>query len=386
LIPFYGMFNIALGLIFLLIIPFMLHVAKQNHKEKLWQGFYSILFSIILCLIIGLYYFVAGALSYLHALTLEGLGYTPSQVLQGVQESLFVHGIFTYPVGSYVLFAMLFFLIAIGIFALLERNKPDPDPQELYTSVNKLDLELSRKIFHVGLLGILVCYITIGRLIGAGIYGHLSRIYSVGNFPGSFIPYSDFDLTIYFNYSGQQITLFALIIIFFLFLFTEFVRLYKPKYYILRTVSTTWRESEQTTFGPHVYHILGIMIPVLFFRPPIAAAAIAISALGDGLATIVGITKGKHKLRDTTSKTWEGCFAGFLGSFIFGFLCYFAMSSLAPVYGPFYHGTLVGGLIIALGGALTFLILDYSSPPISDNALNPIFCGLVMFFISFLIT
>ncbi len=385
LLPFYGMFNIALGLIFLLIIPFMLHVAKQNYTEKLRVGFGSILFGVILCLIIGLYYIVYGVLGYLHAMSLEGLGYTPTQILQGVQENFFMNGVFSYPIGSYVLFAMLFFLVAIGIFAILERSKPEPDLKAFYTASNKLDLELSRKVFHIALLGVIVCYIIVGEVVVTGIYGHLSKIYALDNFPGNFIPYYDFNLTSFVNYSGQQMTLFILMAIFFLFLFTDFVRLYKPKYYLLRTVSTTWRETERTTFGPHVYQILGILIPVLFFRPPIAAAAIAISALGDASATIVGVTKGKRKLRASSAKTWEGCLAGFIGSFVFGFLCYFAVIGLASVYGSTYEGTVVGGLIISLGGALTFLILDYSTPPISDNLLNPVFCGLVMFLISLVI-
>ncbi len=361
-------------------------VARQNYRDKIWNGVASILFGIIICLIIGIYFVSNAVFIYINSWTFTD----PLEKLQYVQNQFCQVGLFSYPIACYVLFACLFFLMAIGTYIIyINHYKRVKSPGERATdATHPLDLELSRKVFHIGLIGIVICYIVIGRVVLMGIFGYLSNLFSFEKFLGNFIPYYDLEFNEILPYMGQQITMLALMMIFFFVLFTDFVRLYEPRYNLLQTVSKTWRKSEEQTFGPHIYILLGCMIPVLFFKPPIAAATIGIAALGDAMATIAGVTKGTHRLRETSPKTWEGTIAGTIGSFLFGFLCYLAIISLAPIYGTLYQGSIVEGVIICLVGALTFFVLDFLTPPIpiSDNILNPIFCGLTMFFTSLIIS
>ena len=108
-------------------------------------------------------------------------------------------------------------------------------------------------------------------------------------------------------------------------------------------------------------------------------ATIAIAALGDAFATIIGISYGKRKLRGGKSrKTLEGCIAGFIAGFGFAFLSYLFLLPKYP------DGNLIEGLFISLTGALILFLIDFYSPPIkaSDNILNPVFCSIAMFAIS----
>lgn len=62
--------------------------------------------------------------------------------------------------------------------------------------------------------------------------------------------------------------------------------------------------------------LTGATIAVVAFSEPIAAAAIAVLALGDAASTVVGVYLGKHKLPVNPQKSWEGSFALLLSSFV----------------------------------------------------------------------
>jgi len=349
----------------------MIYVTKQNFHVPERSIIYSAIMGIALTCIVGFYYIIV-ALSYSY----------PSIALEVVQESYYKAGLFPYPMGSYVLFFIPMILVAIGLYVYRERKKKDFIILPRIKNSNSIDLELSRKVFHIGLIAILVCYICLGEMVITNIYNHLNVIYSFEQFPGNFIPYYNFNLDSFTPYMGKIMLIFAFMNLFFFLILTDFIRIYEPKYYLLKTISKSWKECEEKTFGPHVYLTLGCMIPALFFSPPIAAAAIGIASLGDGTATIIGITKGSHKIKESSNKTWEGCIGGFLGAFFFGLLCYIAMIYLFNLYGSFYEGSILEGVVICLIGALIFFMIDYLNPPISDNLLNPVVCGLVMFCIS----
>lgn len=370
----------------------MLHVARRNFRENEPHSGYSVLFSMILALVIG-FYFVINAIS----IYVQSLNYAdPLVSLQFVQQSFFGRSLFPYPVGSYVLFAVLFFITVIVVYIFLVKSKESKSSDGPNSNngssgqtngskaILSIDLELSRKAFHIALIGVIVCYIIIGQLVTTGVFEHLAELYSADRFINNFIPYGDLVLADYLPWMGNLWAMFVFIVVFFLAIFTDFVRLYEPRYNPLKAVAKSWRESERRTFAPHVYICIGCLIPVIFFKPPIAAAAIGIAALGDASATIIGITQGTHRVRNT-KKTWEGCLGGFIGSFAFAFLCYLAIISLTDTYGASYAGTVGGGVIIALVGATTFFLLDYLNPPISDNVLNPVFCGITMFLVSLVI-
>ncbi|MHA1266511.1 MAG: hypothetical protein ACTSRS_14850 [Candidatus Helarchaeota archaeon] len=380
--PFYGLFNFSIGLLFFLIIPFIIPILKKNYRAKEWYGVGSISGCLIICCIVGGYYIVKAIEVYFASFNFSD----PLDRLIFVQEGFYRSGLYPYPWGSFVLYACLFFITAIMVNVIWQ-NRFSARVSLASTSpgyTNSVDLEISRKVFHIALIGVLVLYFGLGEMLTTNIHLHFIDIFPSEKFV-NFIPYSAFPYQNYTPWGGQIFTIFAFTVIFFFMLFSEFIRLYHPKYDILKTMARTWRKKEQGTFGPQVYTMLGGLVPALFFTPPIAAVAIIIGAIGDASATIIGVTKGKHRIRATSKKTWEGCIAGFLGSFICGFVIYLAIINLAGEYGALYQGTILGGAILAFGGALTFLIVDFLDPPINDNLLNPICAAIVMLLISILI-
>ncbi len=367
----------------------MLFIARRNFRENQRHGGYSILVTVLAAVVVGIYFMVNAVSIYIESLTYMD----PSLRLEFVQESFYVVGLYPYNFAAVVLYSLPLFIITIGVFAwavdFAENkglSKGANNPQKTTSSI---DLEISRKLFHIGLIAVLVCYIIVGKMFMTNIYSYYSEVFTSGNLAGNFIPFDDFfnnHLLNYEPYMGQTLILFAFIAVFFLLLFTDLVRIYKPKYYLLKSISQQWRAHELHSFGPHVHMLMGCIFVAVFFRPPIAAVALTITALGDGIATIIGVTKGKRPLKKGSKKTWEGAIAGFLSSFILGFMLYFTMINLAPIYpGSFYQGTILGGIIISLVGAVTFFFIDYISPPISDNILNPVVCGCMMFLVSLII-
>lgn len=70
------------------------------------------------------------------------------------------------------------------------------------------------------------------------------------------------------------------------------------------------REGEQRRFSGTVSYILGCWLSFLVFPPEIAVLAILFLAIGDPIASMVGVRMGKRKLPfssvDGSTKTWEG--------------------------------------------------------------------------------
>lgn len=98
-------------------------------------------------------------------------------------------------------------------------------------------------------------------------------------------------------------------------------------------------------------------------------ASMLIATIGDGAASLVGIGFGKHHFPKSSKKTIEGYISGFLACFVI------VIISLVI----FQPGLLFGKiLIMALGGASTFLAIDLINLKIDDNILNPICCSIVM--------
>jgi len=138
--------------------------------------------------------------------------------------------------------------------------------------------------------------------------------------------------------------------------------------------------------GPLIY-ILAVMFCVGFYLPYIAAASFAIMAFGDGFATIVGKTFGKHTYK-YSDKSVEGS-AGFL---VFAFvtttvillvLTQFAtfeglQNDIATLAKIALVGSVCGALIETLpfenlrrGGIIGRIFID-------DNFFVPVVAGLAM--------
>jgi len=110
-------------------------------------------------------------------------------------------------------------------------------------------------------------------------------------------------------------------------------------------------------------------VPIFFFPISVFAAAALIASIGDGAASLIGIRFGKRHFPKKSKKTIIGYIAGFLGSLITALIIY-------CIFEPSMAFLKI--LILSFSGALVFLIVDLLNLKINDNILNPIFCGLVM--------
>lgn len=129
----------------------------------------------------------------------------------------------------------------------------------------------------------------------------------------------------------------------------------------LNLVGIMLRKHEIHNFTGATYMMISAILCIGFFPAEIAVAALAFLAIGDTLAALVGIPYGKRKILNT-DKSLEGSLACFAGCFIFGLLF------LNPV--------------VAVAGALTATIAEFSWIPIDDNIKIPIASGLVMSFVN----
>ena len=164
------------------------------------------------------------------------------------------------------------------------------------------------------------------------------------------------------------------------FLGTEITRIRVYGYFPLKRITDrVMRPRERTRLGANVYFAVGTMITFLtlyivsnvlltwfnllciwMISGWLAVGAVMVSAIGDGMAAIVGIRFGRHRIRG--NRTWEGAIAGFF----FGFLAFLPLWFLFGI--PWIYGLIAASVL---------LIVDVIAPPIDDNLLNPIAIGLV---------
>lgn len=119
-------------------------------------------------------------------------------------------------------------------------------------------------------------------------------------------------------------------------------------------------ELYQVVLAP-VYFALGILFTLLLFPAPVNSAAIAIFALGDSTASLVGRYFSKTPLPFNKDKSLEGSAAGFLFAFLAGYVF------ISP--------------LPALVGAAVAMFVEYLPLPINDNLLIPLFAGLTLTFL-----
>jgi dolichol kinase len=110
-------------------------------------------------------------------------------------------------------------------------------------------------------------------------------------------------------------------------------------------------------------------VPIFFFPISVFAAAALIASLGDGAASLFGIKFGKHHFPKGSKKTVIGYKAGFIASFFTAFIVFLIFEPKMLV---------LKNIIISLSGGSVFFIVDVLNLRINDNILNPIFSGLLM--------
>ncbi len=294
-------------------------------------------------------------------------------------------------------------LFAIGIYVLKELTFKKYESEIVQESskheqtFSKFDLELSRKLFHIIIVALLAAYLFVGRIVIDSIYQFL--ILGTQNLYG-FAAKEIYDNIIAAPNTGlldfragHLLILMAVTWILLILLLTDIVRIKKYRFYPFKMVAKVYRDKERLVFAPHIYLTSGILFVVMvssgidfLLNTPagisvqIVMITVMISALADAVATLVGVTKGKHHLKGGKSKkTWEGLIAGVISALLFGI---FTFLILMPQYG----GDIGQGIILSLVATLIFGLIDYFSPPIplSDNILNPIAIGLTLWGVALL--
>ncbi len=107
-----------------------------------------------------------------------------------------------------------------------------------------------------------------------------------------------------------------------------------------------------------LYFAAGILIALLLFPAPVRSATIAIFALGDSTASLVGGALSKKPLPFNKGKTLEGSLFGFFFAFL--------------------AGSFFVSHIVALIGAAVAMIIESLPLPVNDNILIPLCTGLVL--------
>ena len=116
-----------------------------------------------------------------------------------------------------------------------------------------------------------------------------------------------------------------------------------------------------------VLFVLAWTVPI-----PVALAAAAMLALGDGMSALIGRAIGKHKIWYNRKKSWEGTLAGLLSGFIGAVLLmqWFAIETASDF--PMVYI----GLVCLIGAA--FAMLGESLPNVQDNMVVPVFAAVPM--------
>nr|MDO8084940.1 hypothetical protein [Candidatus Sigynarchaeum springense] len=230
--------------------------------------------------------------------------------------------------------------------------------------------EKARKAFHLAGFLVVASYYLVSPLVSvlandaivtAGpayeiIWGPISEAYFFGETS--------------FEEAAVTLTLFALIATVILVMLIDTFRLLAgDKYSIItlveRRLGKVLRNKEKNGPGAQDYIAIsstcawlvgiafGTVIPG-FEAIRIALAAIVMSTLADGAAAIIGKAYGRHEVKRPYNQVKS--IEGFVAGFIVAFLC-----------GIFFTSWLVALII-----ALVFFLIDYMSPPVADNAINPV--------------
>ena len=170
----------------------------------------------------------------------------------------------------------------------------------------------------------------------------------------------------YIFHSNRKFTFFFLIPLTVLALITEIVRLEhrNVKRIFYNIFGIMLRKHEIHDFTGATYLLISTVFCIAVFPGDIAFVALSFLAIGDTLAALIGIPFGKRKILKS-KKSLEGSIACFVGTFVF------ALFFLHP--------------FVALLGAFTATLSEFSHIAIDDNFKIPIASGFVMLFVSILV-
>jgi len=225
-----------------------------------------------------------------------------------------------------------------------------------------LRTDFHRKLFHLIPVGVIIILWNFSAHIWEGVW-HADQVWGITG--------HDFGMFLILTIGYTAVMLFAAL---------DFVRLSyifenRNIYHLLpdclsNLLIKALKRNEIYEFTKTVILVLS-MVPLLFLPFGIFAAAALIASIGDGVASLVGVSFGRYHFPKNSNKTIIGYIAGFLASFG---VSLFALFSFEPDLLPFKV------IVMSLSGAIVFLIIDLLSLKIDDNILNPILCGIAMTF------
>ncbi|MHA1672597.1 MAG: hypothetical protein ACTSYI_03130 [Promethearchaeota archaeon] len=157
----------------------------------------------------------------------------------------------------------------------------------------------------------------------------------------------------------------------------DLIRLHRFKW--LGRFATRWLERSIRQSEYHTFTSASIMIiswfPFLLAPSPIFLIVAVAGSFSDALASSIGKRWGKRSGKN--GKTIAGYLAGFLSTFLITSIFFLLFSSQT------YSGLEL--MLFATGAAFGFFIVDLASLPISDNFLNPIVIGTILWVLSLVI-
>ncbi len=164
------------------------------------------------------------------------------------------------------------------------------------------------------------------------------------------------------------------------FLGFDFSRVRVYGYFPFRRVTErVMRSAERTKLGANVFFAVGTLFSLLLLylwgsfllrfglacywmlSGWLAVSAVLVSAIGDGAAAIIGMSIGRHRLRD--NRTVEGS----IGGFVFGFLTFLLLSYFIGI--PWFYGLIA---------AVMLVVVEIVALSINDNLLNPVVLGIAL--------
>jgi dolichol kinase len=356
-------FNFILSSVFLIYIYLFYPIVKRSFKTKNKNRFNS-LFTLIMLL----------SISVLNILPLADTGLY-----------LFM------PLNFYILVFCAFWTL-LSLFSALFQNTSEYEIEKNESLISGLEnqhrdkqeifnfsftKEAKRKVLHFLAILYIACW-SVQPIIFWAVYNFLYpgviNVITVEEYNNIRL----FSSEDYFLENGVLLQLFVLFCTFFVSADAELLRLRFPKYKFpfKKTLQTTRRATEVLDISAHVHIMLSLALSTLILTfsslDRIAGiwaqmGVIAISALGDLSAALIGRKYGKHRWPIHKGKTIEGSIGGFLVSF--------------------FCSIIFVGPILALIGGLIFIFTDLflSKLGISDNIANPLILAITFKVLIFLV-